>query len=263
MKRTALVILAETAAEHHALPLRAEKDHVVFEVAPPTVSGKPAVAFRVRVDAINDAVVQAREERPILLPASCPERHITSEGFFCLYWAEAEPSEITDESSASIWWGKLLIFLKRQRTATVLRQWPGKSDARAHGQQAARAQQIAERTASELGPLFRRLLQDNRLASIRKNVGGDPRLRLMLDSKRLITVREIDRRLMTKRARCKCDDAETLQLPICGCSAHEAALTDLTVSLHEWRVEEDRFFRSYVATGAKCCGTLDECPLAA
>lgn len=263
MKRTALVILGETAATYHARLLWAEQDHAMFEAAPPTVSGKPAAAFRLRVDAIGDEWVKAREEKPILLPSSCPERHINIDGSFCLYWAEAEPGEITDENSAGAWWGKLLIFLKRQRTATARRQWPGKSEARAHGPDAARAQQVAERTASELGPSFRSFLDEGRLASIRKNVGGDSRLRLTLDGQRLITVRELDRRLMTKRARCKCDDAASLKLPICRCDNHEAALTDLTVSLNRWKVEEERFFRAYVAAGAKCCGTMDDCPLAA
>jgi hypothetical protein len=32
------------------------------------------------------------------------------------------------------------------------------------------------------------------------------------------------RQLMTKRSRCKCDDADQLSLRICGCGDHEAAL---------------------------------------
>lgn len=263
MKRTALTILGETAAAHHARLLRAAGDHALFETAPPTVSGKPATAYRVRIDAISDAVVKAREDQPILLPTSCPERHINIDGSFCLYWAEAEPNAIVDESSAGIWWGKLLVFLKRQQSASLLRQWPGRSEARAHGPEAARAQLVAERSASELGPRFRNMLDESRLVSMRKKVGGASRLRLMLDGKRLISVRERSQQVMTKRARCKCDGAERLRLPISGCGDHEAALRDLTVALNKWRVEEDRFFRAYVAAGAKCCGTMDDCPLAA
>jgi hypothetical protein len=104
--------------------------------------------------------------------------------------SEAEHNAIVDASAAEIWWGKLLVFLKRQQAASVLRQWPGRSDARAHGPEAVRAQLVAERAASELGPGFRRLLDDSRLISALKKIGSDPRLRLMLDGKRLISVRE-------------------------------------------------------------------------
>jgi hypothetical protein len=263
MKSTALAILGDTAEAHHARLLRAAGDHAVFETVPPTVSGKPATAFHVRIDAIGDDIVKAREDQPILLPSSCPERHINIDGSFCLYWAEAEANAIVDASSAGIWWGKLLVFLKRQQSAAVLRQWPGRSEARAHGPEAARAQLVAERAASELGPGFRRLLDDSRLISVRKKVGGDPRLRLMLDGARLISVRERGQRVMTKRARCKCDDAKRLRLPISGCGSHEIALRDLTMALNRWKIEEDRFFREYVAAGAKCCGTMDYCPPAA
>jgi hypothetical protein len=261
MKRTALAILSATATTYHAQLLRIEKDHAVFEVAPPTVSGRPAMAFRIRVDAIGDELVKSREDEPILLPCSCPERHINIDGSFCLYWAEAEPNKIIDENSAGVWWGKLLIFLKRQRIAAAHRRWPGKFEARAHGADAARAQQSAELTASELGPRFRNFLDEGRLASTRKNVGDDSRLRLMLDGERLVTVRQLDQRLMTKRSRCKCDNARSLRLPICNCGNHETTLTDLTVSLNRWKVEEDKFLRAYVESGAKCCGTIDDCPL--
>jgi hypothetical protein len=263
MKGAALRFLGETAAAHHARLVRAAPDHALFDTAPPAVSGKPATIYRIRVDAVEDEAVKAREDEPLLLPASCPERHINIDGSFCLYWAEAEPNAIVDASTAGIWWGKLLVFLKRQQTASVLRQWPGRSDARAHGPEAARAQLVAERAASELGREFRMLLDDSRLASIRKKVGGDPRLRLMLDGKRLVTIRERGLQVMTKRARCKCDDAARLRLPICGCGGHEAALRDITVALNRWKVEEDRFFRAYADAGAKCCGTIDDCPLAA
>jgi hypothetical protein len=263
MKRTVLTILGETAAAHHARVLQAAADHALFETAPPTVSGKPPTTYRIRIDAIGDNAVKAREDQPILLPSSCPERHINIDGSFCLYWAEAEPNAIVDVSSAGIWWGKLLVFLKRQQSAALRRQWPGRTEARAHGPEAARAQLVAERAASELGPGFRRLLHDLRFVPVRKKVGGDARLRLMLDGKRLISVRVRGQRVMTKRARCKCDAAERLRLPINGCGSHETALRDLTVALNRWKIEEDRFFREYIAAGAKCCGTMDDCPLAA
>lgn len=100
MKRTALTILSDTAAAHHSRLLRTASDHALFETAPPTVSGKPATAYRVRIDAIGDEVVKAREDQPILPPSSCPERHINIDGSFCPYWAEAEDEECDVEACA-------------------------------------------------------------------------------------------------------------------------------------------------------------------
>ena len=65
------------------------------------------------------------------------------------------------------------------------------------------------------------------------------------------------RQLMTKRSRCKCDDADQLRLPICGCGDHEAALRNITLALERWGKAERDFFREYAASGRKCCGTMD------
>jgi hypothetical protein len=92
---------------------------------------------------------------------------------------------------------------------------------------------------------------------------GEPRLRLLLDGQRLLSVRERTGQLMTKRSRCKCDDADQLRLPICGCGDHEAALRSIIIALERWEKAERDFFLEYAASGRKCCGTMDGCPLAA
>jgi hypothetical protein len=262
MSSRPLELLEETAAAHHARAIGIVGGHATFDVAPPSVSGAPAVTYRLRIDPIGN-YVSVREEHPGLLPKSCPERHINHDGSFCLYWAEVEPSSIENAGDAAVWWMKLLTFLKRQQTAAVRRQWPGKSNARAHGRDAARQQLIAEEAASELGARFRKLLDDFRLGTRRRTSGGETRLQLLVDGRRLVTVREKGRQLMTKRQRCKCDDAVRLHLPVCACGRHEAALTNLTVALDRWKSEESKFFKSHVKSGTTCCGTQDDCPLAA
>jgi hypothetical protein len=77
----------------------------------------------------------------------------------------------------------------------------------------------------------------------------------------LVTVAERDARLLTMRARCKCDDAGLLRLPVCACGEHEDALIDLTLAVHRWKREEAKFYAAYRAMGVKCCGTMDDCPL--
>ncbi len=255
-----LAIITEVSAAHHAQPVELHADHAILDVAPPSVSGAPGPTYRLRIDSFRD-IVTVREHRPSLLPACCPERHINRDGSFCLSWEEAEPLRIADVDSASQWFGKVLIFLRRQRTAATRRQWPAKSEGRAHGGSAARQQLIAERAAAALGPRFRKSLDDQRLTTERKPVGGERRLRLLRDGTRLVSVSESDARLMTKRARCKCDDAGRLKLAVRACGEHEAALTDLTIALHRWKREEEKFYAAYRAIGVKCCGTMDDCPL--
>ncbi|WP_426409457.1 E2 domain-containing protein [Bradyrhizobium ganzhouense] len=255
-----LDIIKQISATHHAQPIEFHGDHAIIDVAPPTVSGAPGPTYRLRIEQVGTTAI-AREAEPALLPACCPERHINRDGSFCLYWHEVEELAITDEEGGSLWMGKLLTFLRRQRIAASQRRWPAKSEARAHGAPAARQQSIAERAASDLGEKFKKLLDASRLTTVRKSVGGERRIRLMQDGRRLVTVAENGPRLMTKRARCKCDAAARLRLPISGCSGHEAALTDLTLALHRWEREEAKFYAAHTAKGTKCCGTMDDCPL--
>jgi hypothetical protein len=258
----AIGLLRESAGMHFAREVGNADDHVIFEVSPPSVSGAPSPTYRLRVEVINEHA-SAREVSPTLLPAYCPERHINFDGVFCLAWAEVEPLTIANAEAAAVWWMKLLTFLKRQRVAAARRQWPARSEARAHGPEAALQQMIAEKAADRLGPHFRRSLSEGCLTSDRRHAGGEPRLRLMRDGRRLVSVREGARKLMTRRMRCKCDYANRLRLPICACSDHEQALTNLTISLHLLAAAERKFFESYAATGRRCCGTMEGCPLAA
>lgn len=257
-----LSFLRGTAVAHFAQAVNVDNDHVSFDVTPPSVSGAPAPTYRLRVDVVGD-YAKVRELQPTLLPAYCPERHINIDGSFCLYWGEVEPLSISETQGAETWWMKVLTFLKRQQVANALRRWPAKADARAHGPDAALQQLIAEDAASKLGPQFRALLTDFRLTSVRSRTGSEARLRLMLDGKRLVSVREHGRQLMTKRSRCKCDCADELRRPICACGDHETALTDITFALERLAKAEKEFFRLYTNSGRVCCGTMEDCPLAA
>jgi hypothetical protein len=255
-----LQIIKDVSVAHHAQPIDFHADHAIFDVVPPPISGAPGPTYRLRIDNIQDTVV-VREAHPTHFPACCPERHINCDGSFCLYWEEVEPLSIVNAENASRWFSKLLVFLRRQRTAAARRRWPAKSEGRAHGASAARQQLVAERAASTLGPQFRRSLDDFRLTTHRKSFASEPRIRLLRDGARLVTVTERDSRLMTRRARCKCDDAARLRRPACACGEHEAALIDLTLALHRWKREEAKFYSAYEAMGVKCCGTMDDCPL--
>lgn len=255
---SAMRLLAETAALHHAVLIRKDGDSAIFAVQPALASGAPANKFLIEITRVGETV-KAREVKPDRLPSFCPERHINFDGSFCLFWAELEPHTIDNHEAATGWWGKLLIFLLRQRTAAVLRSWPGKADARAHGPEAARLQAVAEFNASNLGKAFITSLREERFSTVGKRVNNERRVRLLLDGKRMLSVVRTDRRVMTLRQICKCGDGNR---PISACSDHAKVLADFALALDGRREAEQTFFDSFKNSTLKCCGTMDNCPLA-
>jgi hypothetical protein len=203
--------------------------------------------------------VSVRELNSNLLPSFCAERHINLDGSFCLYWGDVEPSAINSSEDAETWWGKLLTFLLRQRSAAALRRWPGKADARAHGPTAAQFQALAEGNAAALGPDFLTALRDGRLRVKRRRRG---RIALVRDGRRLLTVQQEERRVMTLRQRCKCDACELICLPVVACGDHGRQLADLVLNLDGWEGSEKVFYDHLRLSNQTCCGTMDDCPLA-
>ncbi|WP_434722769.1 E2 domain-containing protein [Mesorhizobium sp. RIZ17] len=255
---SALALLAETARDNHSDLVRLDGNVAIFAVQPVNASGAPATRFLIKVIDTGDKIV-AKEAKAEHLPSFCPERHINFDGTFCLYWAEVEPHEITDAEAAGRWWGKLLIFLLRQRTARALRSWPGKGEARAHGPEAARYQAAAEASALRVGAAFEKGLKVGRLTTLRRRLGGHDRLRLLFDGRRLLTVDVASGRVMTLRQRCKCDRGSGL--PLVACSDHAQVFADLAAALEGWRLAEAEFFARFKGSPLKCCGTMDECAL--
>ncbi|WJI38400.1 MULTISPECIES: E2 domain-associated cysteine-rich protein [Mesorhizobium] len=243
---------------NHAVLMRESGDSAIFAVQPALASGAPATKFLIEITRVGETV-KAREVKPDRLPSFCPERHINFDGSFCLFWAELERHTIDNHEAAAGWWGKLLIFLLRQGTAAVLRSWPGKADARAHGPEAARFQAVAEFNASNLGKAFISSLREERFSTVEKRVNNERRVRLLLNGKRILSVVRNDRRVMTLRQRCKCGDGNR---PISACSDHADVLADFALALDGWREAEQSFFYSFKNTTLKCCGTMDSCPLA-
>ena len=221
MGRAALQHLVETARENHAILIERSGQTALFSVDPPSPSGSPTRPFSIVVELRRGTPV-AREQTPQVLPSFCPERHINGDGTFCLSWAELDPLEIVDLETAGAWWRKLLVFLQRQRTAATRRRWPGKTDARAHGSEAAWHQAVAELAAQELGAKFVNGLRGERFTTSRRRRGDETRVRLLHEDRRLATVIEVPGRLvgrvMTLRAPCPCggDARRSRALRSCG-----------------------------------------------
>lgn len=257
MAGAALNLALKVASDHYAQIVGVPaNDNLVFDVCPPLPSGAPGTTYRLLVEASGKGLV-ARELSPSRLPSFCPERHINIDGTFCLFWSAVEPADIADEEAARRWWGKVLVFLRRQQSASILSQWPGRSQARAHGEDAAISQFMAEMAVRQIGRTFRDYLERGRLSTSK----GRSTIRLLLDGKRVLSVRSTEtKKVMTRRSGCKCG-TRSRPLAVCACADHEIELANLTRALERWKTEEQRFFEIARASGKQCCGSLTICPL--
>jgi len=93
--------------------------------------------------------ILAREVEARLLPRNCIQRHMNTDGSFCIGF-EA-PRLVVDEAGGNRWWSLLLGYLRCQDVATTTRRWPPNRGL-SHGE-AASAQIEAEVLADELGLL--------------------------------------------------------------------------------------------------------------
>lgn len=210
------------------------------------------VTYALTLSALREGV-SARERAPLLLPAFCPDRHINKDGSFCLTWQRGARLRVRNADEAQMWWGTLLQFLRKQEIAAQRKRWPGK--AWAHGV-AAQHQHNAEECAAALGPAFERALSEGRL-HVRPKAAASGTFLMLFDGERwLFAVWEKFKRVATLKQPCVCGN-RSVQLRACGDHARRAA--DLVFELLAWRRTEKAFWRDY--GGAKCCGTMDDCPL--
>lgn len=198
------------------------------------------------------------ESDPRRLPAACLERHIQSDGSFCLNYADAEPSKVHDLESARRFWSRVDRYLRVQLTAGELRRWPAQSNARAHGL-AAEPQARAERIAAQLGD---GVLQDLRLGRLSvqrvEKRGKGSRLELWRSGKRIA---RIDARgsLISTKVPCFCDSTSAVAHPIEVCANHAVLAHDLIKLMQSWKVNHDRYVQLLVEAGYRCCQSLDQC----
>lgn len=202
--------------------------------------------------------IEARENTPHHLPEFCPERHINSDGTFCLFYADANPLPVSDEHSARDWFETIYKFLKLQERSRILRRWPNDS-AWAHGD-AARHQLRAQRAANELNGEIGNALAVNQLKLKRRTSKGRPILDVINGIKILYSVWEKPQRVINLKKRCFCG-SYGLRLPkrIRRCHDHAKQAIELAFALRDWEEAERRYWDAM--RGKSCCGSCDTCPL--
>lgn len=112
-------------------------------------SGAPLRVYRLLLQGVEAAVWVREIGPPKHLPKNCVQRHMNTDGSFCI--GLGAPWIVKDEDGAHRWWHWLLGYLRCQDIASVARRWPPNRGL-SHGD-AAELQLQAEELAAAVGVL--------------------------------------------------------------------------------------------------------------
>lgn len=153
MKSIELLVSALNDTHDSEITIQSHEDTTLYVLLNlQRVDGK-IVPYQLKINATQGAKVVVSEVTTQLLPVCCPERHINSDGTFCLYWEDDIDLGITTIDKATLWWQTLISFLLKQERAKKKREWPDK-DAWAHGS-AAEFQRSALSALDQIGVDFK------------------------------------------------------------------------------------------------------------
>lgn len=222
---------------------------------PVTLVDGSTLTYRLRVSASGDRLTVG-EASPAHLPGCCPNRHINWDGTFCITWSSHSPIRVTDAESAALWWRTVYRFLQEQHRAGRKRRWPGKDDW-AHGD-AAREQLRSEEAARRLGGDYPARLSGGRLRVTKRRhfyrlstTQGQPLYSVWIEHRRVAMVRQ----------HCLCPRGRTKRSILRSCGDHASAAVELVLGMVGREKAERAFWHQL--RGQPCCGTMDDCPLAA
>ncbi len=225
------------------------------------VDGK-TVPYQLEIHAVkNNKVVVS--ELTQLLPKCCPERHINSDGTFCLSWQDDIDLSIIDIEKAAFWWQTLIGFLLKQERVHKKRQWPDQN-AWAHGS-AAKFQRDALSALDQVGANFKTLVfSDSIQVTYHKtNKGNGSYYKGFRNGLLWYVVWEKFQRVAILRQKCLCGSKNRKHykstLRNCSNQLHQKYFVDFAINYYHWKIEEANFWVDF--KGKSCCGTLDECPL--
>jgi hypothetical protein len=258
MSASPITLIAERADSFGANALEVAAGHAMFDFPVLRADGARLV-YRIKAVADGD-IVTAAEPVQDKLPSFCPERHINTDGTFCLGWSGHTSLSVKDEESATLWWGRLLRFLTYQKMASRSGVWP-LDDAWAHGA-AAVHQSAAETAAAALGEDFSSDLQKRKFKTKwSKTTGPNGRaLRILRNGRHIYSIWTNPPRLINKQQACVCSRVDIKRhRRLRNCLDHSDAALTLGVSLLNWERAERQFWESH--KNKPCCGTMKNCPL--
>lgn len=200
-----------------------------------------------------------------LLPTCCLERHINSDGTFCLHLNSNKP--ILNSDSAINWWNSLRDYLNHQDYSSKRRKWPIHAQL-SHGD-AALVQLRMEELAEPLG------WKQEVLTSIFRGKGwlANDLPRPNKDNSKLVNARgpcprgcRIKHHPFRRQACQRVDCAPSCKKqhpPILRVKCPNRTVVEKLVLLeHLRRKREESVVAGLRAKGVQCCRTMDDCPLA-
>lgn len=252
-----LIDVAASAFGAQAEELHAEKAIFALPLVLPDGS---VTHYRLEV-AAKASGASVREVVPDHLPKFCPQRHINSDGTFCLFWAGAGSLEICSTEDATRWWETVWKFLGLQARAAKKRRWPNNEEW-AHGD-AARHQHKAIEAAARLGSQFSLALAQSAISVEQKpkrRRSQGPTLQVLVHGRHVFSVWLNSGKVVNQKQRCFCGSAG-LKRPsrLRSCQHHAQDAAELALELKRWQVAEESFWTSF--KGQSCCGSCDSCAL--
>jgi len=228
---------------------------------PPLPSGQVLKKYKLSIVKRDSRVLVSESSVGTNLPSCCPERHINSDGTFCIGYNIGQ--SINGPANAQNWWEALLKHLCCQYLADRQKTWPV-GQGLSHGD-AALVQMKMEKLAKPLG-----WFAEVQLALVNKGwLGGDlPRERN--NSGQLVNGRSVCPRGCHHQhfpfpkfgcgkdicpVTCPKQHNNVLRKP---CPNSEI-VTQLVLLEKKRRKKERAFFESY--EGVVCCGSMKHCPL--
>ncbi len=123
-------------------------DFARISASPPLEGGKPQTTFRLELRISASGGIKAFEQSDCRQwPGFCLERHINSDGSFCVFYRSE--NRIEDDEQATLWWSHLCSYINNQVFADRFKVWP-QGAGLSHGEAA--VEQVAmEMLAEPLG----------------------------------------------------------------------------------------------------------------
>lgn len=210
--------------------------------AVPRAGGALSRTYDLSLSVVGSQVIVKEAANARLLPASCPDRHINSDGSFCLGLRADRLAD--DAEAAHDWWCKLRVFLTCQETAHEARTWPEYAQM-SHGNEAAEIQIEAEDLARQFG------LVDEFYDAMWRREG------LIAFVAQRIEPQTMHPR--NGRAACVCGRTDKRGRLLLRRQCWKAKLKCLPVLDRQRRAQVKKFWSGLSKT--PCCGTMDVCPL--
>lgn len=254
-----LHLIQSAGAELGALAEKASDSRCVFSLLLSLSDGN-SVPYRLEV-ADTGKGVTVKEVTPSNLPGFCPQRHINSDGTFCLTWRAVDGLQVGSVEDARRWWKTLWKFLTLQVLAGKMHRWPN-NNAWAHGS-AAFHQLKAQEAAARLGGCFPSALSSGEITvkwQRRHGLSLGHTLQVFVRNKRVYSVWLDSGKVVNKKQRCFCG-LSGLKRPVRlrRCGDHAVAAAELALQMVLREKAEQSYWQGF--QDKPCCGTCDACPL--